>query len=376
MFSKNHPIVLFVDRNGFSIFQDTQSGIPRFNFTPDIVADLDVVDKDKFSSLIETFIQINKIISSGIVVILSDTIIYTKDIAKASPISSSSNKQLSVLAEDEKKAQEVQRFLANVPFEEIMAKVVSVGGLDRVVAVNKILIMTIVDVFVKKGSIIEAIIPSFIYGSGVDFTQGLNQNNIQLALGEAEITKTGNLLTNQQEVVAAHVSETERKEVSGEEKKPQNLRQYILVGVFAVLVIILVVVYLNLGVSKTSPVKKTKNSVNVVSSPTIAPTFAPATVTATPIDFASVKIKITYNSQSETAVSNLKSQLMQKGFENIVMEVLEESAPEKSSVLFSQNLSVSVRDVVITEIRKIIPNVSSLENQDFNSTITILMGKS
>lgn len=229
MRSQNHPIILFVDRNGFSVFQDTISNIARFNFTPDLVANLDIVNKEQFVNLIATFIQINKITPSSLAVILSDNVIYTKNFNDTD---------------------EVQNFLENVPFEDVLAKVVKSDQGNRIVAVNKDLVIAITDAFANKGSTIEAIIPGFMYGSNADFASGLNQNNIKIILNELEILKIGNLLTGQQEVIASQPPSEVKSDLARDEKKPQNLRQYILVGVFVTLLVILVVVYLNLGASR------------------------------------------------------------------------------------------------------------------------------
>ena len=252
MFSKNHPIILFIDRNGFSVFQDTQPNIPRFNFTPDVVTNLDVVSKEQFSNLIATFIQINKILPSSLALVLSDNIIYEKDVQTLG-LEAPGNI-------DKEHKEEIQNFLEDVPFEEVLAKVIKTDK-PRIVAVNKDLVMTITDVFVNKGSTIEAIIPSFMYGSSVNFAAGLTQSNIQAILGESEILRTGNLLTDQQRITSPQSLEIDKIE---KEKKPQNLRQYLLVGVFVTLLAILAVVYLNLGASQTPPSAKTSISPTTV----------------------------------------------------------------------------------------------------------------
>ena len=100
-----------------------------------------------------------------------------------------------------------------------------------------------------------------MYGSSVNFAAGLTQSNIQAILGESEILRTGNLLTDQQKINSLADLETEKKE---KEKKPQNLRQYLLVGVFVTLLAILAVVYLNLGASQTAPSAKTSISPTTV----------------------------------------------------------------------------------------------------------------
>jgi len=364
MLSKNHPIIIFIDRVGFSVYQDTLTNIPRFNFTPDLVANLDVVNKEQFSNIIGTFIQINKIVPSSFAVILSDTIIYIKDLAKSHPNVGQEQKN------------EVQNFLENVPFEEVLAKVIKTEQKNTLCAVNKDLVMTIADVFVNKGSTIETVVPGFLFGQKVDFAIGLNQENIQVVLGRPEILKDGNLLIEQQKVTSPEIF-AEQKEPVSEGKKPQNIRQFMLIGVFVTLLVILTVVYFNLGVSQTPlPAKKIKSSsAATISNPTANSTSVQNVVTVSPIDLRNVKIKIVQSSKIDAVADNLKNELLRIGFQDI-SEILGDSIPEKSSVVFSEIVPSDIRNIAIAEIKKILPDVSVLENQESNLMITILIGKS
>jgi len=392
MLSKNHPIILFIDRFGFGVYQDTLTNIPKFNFTPDIVANLDVVNKKQFVSLIVTFIQINKIVGSSLVVILSDDVIYVRDLVnpvqKTTPI-----QNLKVDSNDDRDHKdEVQNFLENIPFEEVLAKVIKTGSVDRIVAVNKDLIMAIIDTFISKGSSIEAITPSFMYGQNVNFTAGLTLDNALVILENAETLKLGNLLTDQEKMIPSQNLESElistptntKSDLTNGVKKPQSLRQYILVGVFVTLLVILAVVYLNLGVSQTPPKSskiKSSTAVNRVSvMPTVPPSGGPTSaqelVTTAPIDFKTINIKILHSIQSLEAAANLKNGLLGIGFQNVLDEISEASTPEKSSVIFSQNIPSDLRNNIIIEIKKILPEITILENQDVDSTVNILIGKS
>ena len=282
MLFKNHPIIIFIDRFGFSVYQDTLTNIPKFNFTPDLVVNLDVVNREQFASLIVTFIGVNKIVASSLAVILSDSVIYVKDLAN--PVQKTIPSQgLSIESNtDKENKDEIQNFLEDIPFEEVLAKVIKTGNVNRIVAVNKDLVMAIINTFVSKGSAIEAITPSFMYGQNANFTAGLTQNNVRVILENAETLRLGNLLTDQQQMIPSQNLESERdlppgakSDLAGGEKKPQNLRQYILVGVFVTLLVILAVVYLNLGASKTPPQNsKIKSSVeNSINVPTTVPRF-------------------------------------------------------------------------------------------------------
>lgn len=377
MLSKSHPIILFIDRFGFSLYQDTLTNIPKFNFTPDIVSNLDVVNKDQFVNLISTFIQINKIVPSSLAVILSDNVIYIKDL-KTDSSNNGDHKD------------EVRSFLENIPFEEVLAKVIKTGNVNRVVAVNKYLVMAIINTFASKGSVVEAITPGFMYGQSANFTAGLTADNIRVILGNVDTLRLGNLLTDQEKMDSSQCLEDELKippvgtksDLTGSSKKPKKLRQYMLIGVFVILIIVLVIVLLNSGDSPTPPQSSKVNnaSVNQVGAPTIPPVGGPAStqalITAAPMDLKIVKIKITQSSQADEKAASLKSGLLSIGFADIVNEVSEVSIPEKSSVIFSQNIPADLRNNIIAEIKKILPEISILENQESNFTINIIIGKS
>ncbi len=378
MLSKNHPIILFIDRFSFGVYQDTLTNIPKFNFTPDLVSNLDVVNKEQFTSLIATFIQINKIVESSLAVILSDDIIYVRDLAN--PQKPTAVQGLKVdLNDDKDHKDEVQNFLENIPFEEVLAKVIKTGNVNRIVAVNKDLVMAITDTFVSKGSAIETITPSFMYGQSANFTAGLTADNIRVILESAETLRSGNLLTNQEKMIPSQSLGNELKILpTNEVKKPQSLRQYMLIGVFVTLLVILVVVYLNLGVSQTPPKSsKVKSTpVSTISTPTAIPTLTQVLITTAPMDPKSVKIKIVQSSQADEKVANLKSGLLNIGFQDVASEISEISIPEKSSVIFSQNIPTDLRNNIVAEIKKIFPEISILENQDLDSSVSILIGKS
>jgi len=378
MLSKSHPIILFIDRFGFSIYQDTVTNIPKFNFTPDLVSNLDVISKEQFKSLILKFIQINKITPSSLAVILSDNIIYVRDLAV--PQKPAPAQDLKVDSNNDKEHEdEVQNFLENIPFEEVFAKVIKIRNMNRIVAVNKDLVMTIIDVFAGNKSVIEAITPSFVFGQNVSFTTGLTSSNVKVILEDIETLKLGNLMTDQEKAIPSQNLEDQLKNLpANETKKPRNLRQYILTGVFVVLLIALGVVYLTLGRSQTpSSNSGTENiSAEVVSVPTVTPALTQVPIATLSADLKSIKIKITQSSQTDERVTNLKNELLDMGFEDVVNEVSKVTTAEKSSVIFSQDIPADLRNTIIVEIKKILPDISILESQDSISTINISIGKS
>jgi hypothetical protein len=381
MLSRSHPIILFIDRFGFSVYQDTLTSIPKFNFTQDLVSNLDVVNKEKLAELIATFIQINKIVPSSLAVILSDDIIYIKDLAV--PVQKPTPGQPGTkinLSEDKDHEEDVRNFLEDVPFEVVLAKVIKAVNINRIVAVNRDLIMGIVDTFIGKGSTLEAVVPGFMYVQGANYTSGLTLENVKIILGNTETLKLGNLLTDSEKAtLSSAIGNQPESSPIVSAKKPRNLRQYILVGVFVLLLVALVVVYLTLGRTPVPVVIKNRNipAANIPA----ASAGAELANTQSPISTPSaalnrIKIEIIQTSQADEKAEELKSSLVSIGYVNIINEVSDVAIPEKSSIVFSQDIPSNLRNDIILEIKKIIPDISVLESQNSNSTINISIGKS
>lgn len=371
--SKNHAIVVLLDRNGFSVFQDTLTAILRFNFSPETVSNLDILNRERFSSLVSSFISANKITPSSLTVVLTDDAVYEKDLSQSSQVLASN---AGALAVNDKQQEEIQKFLENVPFEDVLAKVIRTEKMVMAVGTNKNLITAITESFSNAGFIAEAVIPGFLYGPGLNFSKGLTPENAQAVLQRGEILRLGNLLMGEKETLPQ--SPNLGEEVK--QKKPQNIRTYILVAVFVFLLIILMIVYF---VSKAQPAAK-KNTAgsslnsSAVPSPvlTIAPTVSSSQTPNTEVpDPKSIKVKIVQNPQSQGLADILKAELLKIGFENIASEISANSPSIKSSVLFSSSVFPVIRQNVVTEVKKIIPDILFLESEDSEPTITIILGK-
>ena len=382
MVSKNNPVVLLLDRSGFTLFQGTLLSILKFAFTPDTVANLEVINKDQLFSLVYSFIDKNRIIPSIIVVLLADAIVYEKDLSKVPQKTqpainnvppNSNQKALDMVNKEEEFKAEIQNFLQNIPFEDILAKVIKTGTITRLVAANKDLIFSTTDPFIKKGFLVEAVVPAFLYGQNVSFANGLTLDTARLVLRKQELLKVANLLTDQQQISISQNSNESGRE---KEKKHKSIRQYIFIAVFVILLIVLGILLKGSGSQEKNLNSETKNSPTISPSILLAPTNSPIGTSSAILDVEDVKITIVQNSQSKATASLLKEALIKIGFKNIVNESSAEGVSAKSSVLFSKNIQANIRENAILEINKILPNVLVLESESSDSKITILVGKS
>lgn len=379
---KEHSIIIFLDRNGFIIYQDTLSSVWQFPFSQELVQNLDVINKVELVNSIGSFIQTNKVISSSVIIILADSVIFQKDLTSLqknqevglpSEEDKTINKPQIDFGNKEQQEKEIKNFLDSVPFEEILAKVVNN---TRLVATNKDLLEGVVHSFKKIGCSVEAIVPAFMYQQYIDFSQGLSQNVAKIILQQVDLLKLGNMLTNQQAVDVKQDPNDQPQNVPKE--KPKNARQFVLIAIFVFLIIILVIVYL---ASKSTPQAPSREKVLQPSesqsfpSPTAvlqAPTIIPSSI----IDLKTLEIIVVKNSETEILANGLKNLLTQSGFLNVNLQDSTGPIPAKSSVLFSKSVPEEARQKVIVEIKKLFPDILTQESQENESITTIIVGKS
>jgi len=369
---KEHPIIIFLDRNGFIIYQDTLSNVWQFPFSPDLVQNLDVINKEQLVNLIGSFVQTNKVIPSSLIIILSDSVIFQKDLIslEKNPESKQENGESQAdFGNKEQQEKEIKNFLDNVPFEEILAKVINN---TRIVAANKDLLEAVVYPFKKMGCIVDAIVPGFIYQQYSDFSLGLSQDVARIVLQQTDLLKLSNMLTGQQAVETQQDSNDQPP--SETKEKPNNFRPYILIAIFAFLLIIFVLMYLNSdNTSQTPPL----NAPSPTAALRVEPTSSKETnVAPSTIDLKTIKITIVSNKETEILANALKKLLTQSEFLNVAIIDSTNPIPAKSSLLFAKSIPDETRQKVMAEIKKIFPDILIIENQDIESVITIIIGKS
>lgn len=376
------PIIIFLDRLGFLLCQLDSDNVWQFPFERNAVSDMEVIDKDSLINSIWSLIQSNKIIPGNIIIILSDSVVFQK---KLTPFQKSAEHQDKAFQEiytsREMQEQEIQKFIENVPFEEVLAKVI---GDTRIVATSKELLETIVWPFKKLGCFLDAVVPSFIYDQKVDFSLGLNQGAAKAILRETDLLRFGNMLTNQQSIVQ-QPEESPYISANDPTNETNNYRQFILLAIFIFLLGVLAIVYFVLGRTPSAPkVLEVSNSANLEKANAPTPTViiaeneqkAKIVSESLPDDLKNARISIVTQNGAEVIANALKNILTQANFLDVVIEFSDDSIPAKSSILFSQNVPLPTRAIAIGEVKKIFPDIIVGENQNEDQNITIIIGKS
>ena len=222
--------VVFIDKNRLELFSKDLTSIVTMEITPDLIKDMEVINKDDLKAKIVSFINQNKIPPSNLVLVLSDNLCFTHEVPEAA-----FNNNNEVFAQ----------YLEYIPFENVNHKIYRTADGYKVVAVNTDLFETVREAFAKMGFTVTAVVPTSAIG--------INIKNLDLATGRFLIEKS-DFIKQQTIVLPPRIHTT----VKTTEIKVMGVpRIFLLLGVLFLMMVLL----LYLAYSQTQAVSK-KNPKN------------------------------------------------------------------------------------------------------------------
>jgi len=205
--------VFYIERERGYYFEETLASPLSLDFTIEAVSDLEIVSKKKLETLIQTFVNTNRLVPKSIIILLSTSITFENEFADTT-------------LELEKK---IDEFFELVPFENYISKHAKFPGKIKIVAVNKDLCDTVKNAFSSLGFGIAGIYPLSFY---LEVAPSLQTNlDLGLVINKSPELRNFNLL-----------SDSQLPGNSPKKEKKDNKRLYILGGTFAILMVILLFV--------------------------------------------------------------------------------------------------------------------------------------
>lgn len=347
MFKNKQQGIIYLDRNIFDYYSVGQNNTLRFDFSS-FINNLEIINKEGFEGQIKLFIDNNKLIPSNIAIILSENVLFEKGF----PV------------ETENIVTEIQKFADNVPFEHVSIKDYGLDNGILAVATNKDLYSAIKEVFEKNDFTIEAIVPIFNTGiNTLDPNYGLDPASAKSLMGNFEALK--------QNSFEIDIETKTPKPPPTVSQKKENKKTYVLLGVFGVLIIILIIVSIN--ALKPEPKKTKTNPSPATNSAPIPSTDKTGTASAT-ITEEVARIKIVTPPQNFTPTENLKSKLTTAGLKNIEVEENPTAQFTQTTIVFSPNTSINIREKVLKETSSVYPNITTqqLDNTNYEAIISLV----
>jgi hypothetical protein len=214
--SKRPISIFFIDAKKAYYFNQNLNAPLALDFPPDVISDLEIINKKKLEALLQGFINGYNIYPSNIIIVLSTLVTFEKEFSVSS-IEMDKN---------------IEEFLELVPFEDHISKKVLLSGKTKVVAGNRDLCDFFKRSFQNLGFVVNGIYPLSLC---VEIMPQL-QSNLDLGL----------ILTKTSEIRDFNlVPDVEAQSVSSntpEKEKKNNTRTFMLLGVFAFLLVILLFV--------------------------------------------------------------------------------------------------------------------------------------
>ena len=215
-FSNRQNIACYIDSDKILFYQGASGSLIQLDFPPDVLSYLDLLRKEKFEELIESFLEQNKLSGENTILIYSSAAAFEKDFEES---------------QAGKDDTEIQKFIDIVPFEDVLSKTYKLNKKVKVVAVNNRVYESIRSVLEKRNFLIYAVIPGSVLQE--TFSELAQNMDLGFILKKIDSIKQYSMINGSSPSNPA----LEKKP----EGKKQNKRLYALGGMFAILLLILII---------------------------------------------------------------------------------------------------------------------------------------
>ena len=217
--------IIYLAKNGLAVYGEKTKGIFQLNFQPQVVKDLEIINRDQLNLNIKSLVDSNKIIPSALIMIVSHNMFFEKDFP---PLSK------------EQQVIETQKLLDNIPFEVIASQAFGTEKTYKIVATNGNFIESIRKAFETLGFAINIALPAIAFGN---IGEELNQVTIKIIFSKYPALKQYNLLKNEPKINSQPSQKESEQEVKDEKNKEKtNKKNLIAIGIFVLLIVILSII--------------------------------------------------------------------------------------------------------------------------------------
>lgn len=367
MFRKAQTGIIFLERFELYLYTKTSANILKLEFPPDTIYDLEIVSQNKLNLLISQFFKQNKIIPPvNFFIILSQNVYFQKALSNEDNL--------------EKKQQERQVFLDNVPFENLDTKIFKEQNSEIVIAANRNLHNGLKSLIEKQGFTVEAITPVSAPNIDIPVASGFTLETAASLLGKTNVLKQNSF--QMEKKVQKEKLDKEKKE---EDKKQDKKKLAMLLSLFFFMIIILVILVIRQPADSKTPSQPPQIT------PTKTDSFSPSLSSNTRSSSASqnvnpsltasfkqsIKIQMLGNENSAIQPEAIKLALTDKGYleDNISIAQNPGSiSSQNTTIVFSLALSNKAKEQIFTELSKIFTNVSFQESNNASYDVTIITG--
>ncbi len=362
--------IIYLQKEQFDLYLNDQQKIFTCQFTKDLVNYMEVINKEAFENLITSFITTNKLQPANLIIVLANSIVFTKEITNPQPTpndAKSAPDKLKLIAEEkatkDREGLLIQQFIDNIPFAEVSHKIISLPTGKKVIAANTDLYDRIKNVFAKSGFIIEAVAPIAVLDASISAQPNFSLQMGQLMLGKYDILRQNSLVVNYQNELIK--SGNKNKHAVG---KSTNKRAFILSGVLGLLLLVLgVMVYMTYFASQTTSKKPLPGALTPASA---SPTGLPVASGSAQVIPDNSGVTIIATEGEDSLSTTLRENLTSLGFTNVSSVSSGLTSIPRTTISFTSSTSADVKVKIVNAVQALSPE--AVVAPDINSSgITI-----
>ncbi len=392
--------ILYLDRNGFTYYSQSNSPI-SFTYPASSIKELDVVNEQILIDEIVSFIISNKISPIILMMVLSPEILYEKEFVyePVEPVKKSENikdasdsaasqtnnktempipvtapktpeelKEDQIRLEEERKRQ-IQLFLEIVPFEEIASKTYKIDKGVKAVTTNKKLYETVIQAFAKLNFLIDSVIPITVLPKGISDTSVMSQEIAKKLFKKFESLRVYSMLEENSYALSRAAITPHGITMS---TKVTSKREFVLIGVFVLLIGILGIVAYTMVIAPKADTKVA----SIIEKPTIM--AEPPTLTLVPSQEASGSgainkrsMRILLSGGTEAQLNLLRATLIQNGYELITLRSGNSATSGRALVIFSSTVSNNDQEQILELLKKNLLSVTAQETASAEADVIV-----
>jgi hypothetical protein len=374
--------IVYLQKDKFQFFTPSTGRVIEFQFVPEVIRDLDVINSELLENLIKVFVANGKISPGNLVFVLAENAYFTKDFVQPAQQKGTPAQPPVTIELIQKQADE---FIEHVPFDNVVSKTISLKDGIKVVATNKDFYESIAIAFEHLGFTVESVLPGLVIGNGVSLRPVIDPTMGNLILQKVNTVRQYNLLNQQvyQPLVKQEIEEIDELGIERQQPKKANKKSmYALVGIVPLAIGLFVVLYFETTApppkwqSQASPPEQTQ-----VATPAPLATVVPSTPevstasSSSNLEFQNLTVEIVSTVNTASVAQTLLGQLDTYKFKSVNLQTQSEISSSTTLVTFSSTTSQDVRDAVLKEVKNLETNVIVQDKQLGTFDVTVVLGQ-
>ncbi|KKW00723.1 MAG: hypothetical protein UY33_C0006G0007 [Candidatus Amesbacteria bacterium GW2011_GWA1_48_9] len=343
------PVIINIARDRLFLCTHTLTDPVVFPFTPTMISDLEIKDKNELDAKLGEFMQKTQIKPSPLVIILAEHIYFHKDFPKVAPPAE----------------EETQKFIDSVPFSNVSSKLFHTPDGYRLVVINRDIYEIFEQVFDRLGFQLHSVVPGFVLGA-INAPAEFSAQTCRIIYKKLDFLSDNSFTTP-----FTNAGDLHRKEQVFIQKYKISLA--IISSAF--IIFSAVMAYITLFRPQAIPRKKALPAASVLSVPSPVPATPTPTASPSAQALGQITVQVLNGSGVAGLAASVEAQLKLAGFTTVRTgnAPLINSGP--SYMVLRPDLPPAVKALLTSVVQKVFPSLSVRENVDTLYDVILTTGK-